>query len=55
MKNIAGDLRSFPDEMLTTVENDKRPARAQKIKQCLLWIDQLRAELRDQPDSKLAE
>ena len=44
LKNIVGDLRGFLDEMLATIENDKHPARAQKIQQRLLWIDQLQVE-----------
>jgi hypothetical protein len=44
LKNIAGDLSSFPDQMLATIDNDKHPARAQKIKQRLPWIDRLRPE-----------
>ena len=44
LKNIVGDLRGFLDQMLATIKNDKHPARAQKIKQRLLWIDKLRVE-----------
>jgi len=53
LKNIAGDVSGFLDEMLATIENDKRPARAQKITQRLVRIDQLRAEPdrgRNRPD-----
>ena len=44
LKNIANDLRGFLDQVLTTIQNDKPPARQQKIAQRLLRIDQLRAE-----------
>ena len=35
LNNVAGDVSDFLDETLAAIENDKRPARAQKIEQRL--------------------